>query len=113
MQYIEMIAHRCKSVHAPGVSWPQCAAPPPPRKSISLQSKSLVVKEQIIELLSSGAKLTAKGVQAGIGWPLSTTQKNLYVLTSIGMIKATKIELTRGKPVNIYSLPETQCNTQI
>ena len=98
MQYVEMTAHNCKSVHAPGVAWPKYVAPEKRGRS------RLHIKTEILDLLKYGAALTAEEIRDEICGPLATVQTNLYLLLASGYLSATKRKLTKRKPINVYSI---------
>ena len=109
MQYVEMTAHNCKSVHAPGVAWPEYVAPEKRGKSFNRRRPNKV-KAQILDLLKHGSA-NSEEIQAEIGGPLATIQTNLYSMRVSREIVATKRKSKRGKLVNFYSMAAT-CRLQ-
>ena len=102
MQYVEMTAHNCKSVHAPGVAWPEYVAPEKRGKAFNRRRPNKV-KAQILGLLKHGSA-NAEEIQEEIGGPLATIQKNLYSMRISREVVATKRKSKRGKLVNFYSM---------
>ena len=102
MQYVEMTAHNCKSVHAPGVAWPEYVAPEKRGKSFNRRRPNKV-KAQILDLLKHGSA-NSEEIQVEIGGPLATIQTNLYSMRVSREIVATKRKSKRGKLVNFYSM---------
>ena len=102
MQYVEMTAHNCKSVHAPGVAWPEYVAPEKRGKAFNRRRPNKV-KAQILDLLKHGSA-NAEEIQAEVGGPLATIQKNLYSMRVSREVVAIKRKSKRGKLVNFYSM---------
>ena len=105
MQYVEMTAHNCKSVHAPGVAWPEYVEPEKRGKSFDRRSPNRV-RAQILDLLKNGSA-NASEIQEEIGGPLATILKKLYCMRVRGEIAAIKRKSRRGKQVNFYTMVAT------
>jgi predicted transcriptional regulator len=104
ISYYEITAHACRSVHVPGVAWPEYV------ESNQLKRRSQdKVKTQILDLLKYGAALTTQEILDEIRGPLTTIQANLYSMRILGEIQAAKRKLPLGKPINVYSLNAEKC----
>ena len=102
MHYVEMTAHACQTVHAPGVAWPKYVAPEKRGKAFN-RHRPNKVKAQILGLLKHGSA-NSEEIQAEIGGPLATIQRNLYFMRISREVVAIKRKSKRGKLVNFYSM---------
>lgn len=103
INYYEMTAHACATVHVPGVAWPEYVAEldgiAPFKKR-----KPHTIKAQIIDLLKDGRHYTSPQIRSQIGGPKSSMQTILYQLRVQKIISAEFRNTGKGKPMYFYSM---------
>jgi hypothetical protein len=102
MQYVEMIAHACRTVHAPGVEWPEWIAPED-RPVIYVKRKPGIMKKSILAFLDGGGTHTSDEINNVVGGPIMSTRTCLLILANAGEIEVTVSKNWQGRPINIYT----------
>lgn len=102
MQYVEMIVHNCKSVHAPGVAWPEYAVPET-RAQVHIKHKRGAMKKIILAFLDDGGTYSSRDINDAVGGPVTSTRTFLLVLETEGEVEVTYARNRHKRPINLYT----------
>lgn len=102
MQYADLIAHTCESVHVPGVAWPEWIAPED-RPIIYVKRKPGIMRKSILAFLDNGGTYTSEQVNNVVGGPIISARKCLLILATKGEVEVTHARNWQNRSINLYT----------